>query len=68
MESDISEVPWLFIVARNNRYVVEITQFISEKSKDVELLIIPGSDHATRILENYKSIAKRIAIWFTTKL
>ena len=65
---DSSGVPWLFIVSRNERYLTEITQLVRENSKEVELLVIPGPHHATRILENYNGMAERIAVWFASKL
>ncbi len=65
---DISGVPWLFIASRNERHLKEITQLVYEKSKEVELLIIPGSHHATRILENYAGMSELIAVWLDDKL
>lgn len=65
---DSSGVPWLFIVSRNERHLTEVTQLVRENSKEVELLVIPGTHHATRILENYNGMAERIAVWLASKL
>lgn len=65
---DASGVPWLFIASRNERHLKEITQLVYEKSDKVELLIIPGPHHATRILENYAGMAELIAVWLDDKL
>lgn len=65
---DQSNVPWFFVVCRDERYLKEITQEVRDTSESVELLILPGTHHATRILENYPEMAERIALWFRLKL
>ncbi len=65
---DESGVPWLFIVSRNEKHLTEITAFVQEKSVSVELIVIPGTEHASRILNSRSDMAERIAIWLTYKL
>ena len=65
---DSSNVPWLFIVSNNERYLKEITSSVQERSKDVELIIVPGTQHATEILVESKSMAERIAVWLAYQL
>lgn len=65
---DQSNVSWFFIVCRDERYLKEITKEVQEKSKAVELLILPGTHHATRILENILGTSERIALWLNQKL
>ena len=65
---DQSNVPWLFIASNNERYLKEITAEVQAKSQTVELIILPGPHHATRILSNYKGISERIALWISQRL
>lgn len=60
---DSSQVPWLFIAAMNDRFLLDITASVRERSRSVELLVIPGEQHATDILEDRPDIAERIAVW-----
>ena len=65
---DSSNVPWLFIVSNNEKYLKEITASVQANSMNVELIILPGTEHATRILTNDQSISARIAVWFAHRL
>jgi dienelactone hydrolase len=65
---DSSQVPWLFIASKNERFLKEITATVRERSQTVELLILPGERHATDILEDRSDIAERIAIWLERQL
>ena len=65
---DESGVSWLFIVSRDERYLKEIQALVQEKSETVELIVIPGSEHATRLLNSQPSLAERIAIWLSYEL
>ena len=65
---DTSGVPWLFIVSNNERYLTQITQAVREKSKSVELVVIPGTAHASDILEYQNGITERIAVWLASNL
>ncbi|MBK7869311.1 MAG: alpha/beta fold hydrolase [Saprospiraceae bacterium] len=48
---DPTQIPWLYIAAKNERYLKEVTTAVSEMSQMVETLIIPGTAHATGILD-----------------
>ncbi len=65
---DTSQVPWLFITSRDDRFLQEISATVRERSESVELLIIPGDRHATDIFEDRPDIAERIAIWLERQL
>ena len=60
---DSTGVPWLFIVSNNERHLREITASVQATSRTVELLILPGVEHATRILETRPDMSERIAVW-----
>ena len=62
---DQSAVPWLFIVSNNERFLKEITASVQATSKTVELLIVPGTAHASNILIAHPGLAERIAIWIS---
>ncbi len=68
MGIDSSKTPWLYIASKDERYVKEITQSVQENSQEVELIIVPGSKHASDILEYNIGIAERIAVWLAEKL
>ena len=65
---DASGVPWLFIVSRDERHLRDITAAVQAQSKIVELVVLPGTEHATRILNAHPSMAERIAVWLAEKL
>ena len=65
---DSSGVAWLFIVSRNEWHLREITASVQARSNTVELIIVPGAEHATRILEARPEMAERIAVWLTQHL
>jgi len=65
---DESKVPWLFIASRDERFLQEITQAVRERSESVELLVLPGTSHATDLLEANPGLSERIATWLASKL
>jgi len=65
---DASGVPWLFITSKNERHLKEITASVQARSEMVELVIIPGTEHATRILDAHPDMAERIAVWLAQRL
>jgi dienelactone hydrolase len=65
---DSSGVAWLFIVSNNERHLREITASVQARSKTVELIIIPGTEHSTRILAARPDMAERIAVWLAHQL
>ena len=67
-EIDSSGVPWLFITTNNDRFLKEITASVQAQSKTVELIIAPGTEHATDILQAHPEMAERIAVWLEQKL
>lgn len=65
---DDSEVPWLFLVSRDERFLREITASVRERSRTVEMVIVPGTAHATDILSAHPDMAERIAVWLASRL
>jgi dienelactone hydrolase len=65
---DASGVPWLFIAANNDRFLAEITDALREQSRTVELLLVPGTGHATDLLQEHPELAERIAVWLAHEL
>lgn len=65
---DSSGVPWLFVTSKNERYLREITAAVQAQSQTVELLIVPGTRHATELLDAYPDMAERIAVWLAQRL
>ena len=65
---DPSNIPWLFIVSNNERFLREITASVREHSRTVEVVIVPGTEHATNILVAHPDMAERIAVWLTQRL
>jgi cation diffusion facilitator CzcD-associated flavoprotein CzcO len=65
---DASGVAWLFIVSNNERHLREITALVQARSETVELVIVPGTQHATRILGARPDMAERIAVWLEQHL
>lgn len=64
---DSSNVPWLFVVSKREKYLQEITKSVQEKSEHVEIIIFPGTEHASRILTSEKDLAERIAVWLAAQ-
>jgi hypothetical protein len=58
----------LFVVSNNERFLREITASVQEQSQTVELVIVPGTEHATNILVGHPDMAERIAVWLTQRL
>lgn len=65
---DSSGVPWLFVASNNERYLQEITAAVQAQSTTVELLVVPGTAHATNILQAHPEMAERLAVWLAAKL
>lgn len=65
---DRSGVPWLFVVSRDERFLREITADIRERSERAHLEILPGTEHAARLLRAHPELAERIAVWLTARL
>ena len=62
-EMDESGASWLFIVSKNERFMTDIVANVHEKTKSVEILYLPGDEHATDILDSRPDMAARIAAW-----
>jgi len=65
---DASGVPWLFVASREERHLQEITAAVQERSRTVEMILLPGTEHATNILVAHAEIAERIAVWLASRL
>lgn len=65
---DSTGVPWFFIASKEDRFLQNIVATLRERSRTVELLIIPGETHGTDILEARPDLVERIAIWLSSGL
>ncbi len=66
---DKSKVPWFFIRSLEERdFFNELFAGIRQKSRTAQILEIPGSEHATRILAHHLEMSEIIAVWFKNKL
>jgi dienelactone hydrolase len=65
---DPSSVPWLFIVSRNERFLHEIAAKVQATTSSVEILYLPGNEHATDLLASHPALAERIAAWLAAHL
>jgi len=65
---DASGVPWLFVTARDERFLQEITAAVRTRSRTVELLVVPGAGHATNLLSEHHDLGERIAVWLAARL
>ncbi len=65
---DASGIPWLFIASIDERHLHDIVAALQERSHSVELLMLPGTEHASRLLSTHASLAERIAVWLASKL
>lgn len=65
---DSGGASWLFIASRQERYLQEITAAVVNRTRDVEMVLLPGREHATRILEARPDVTERIAAWLAWRL
>lgn len=65
---DRSGAVWLFVASRDERFLKEITAAVRERSRTVELLVLPGTVHAARLLQSEPGLAERLADWLATRL
>jgi len=65
---DVSRVPWLFIVSKDDQFLHEIVAKVREKTQTVEILYIPGDKHATDILDDRTDLSERMATWLAANL
>lgn len=65
---DASGVPWLFVVSNNERHLKEIEAEVRRTSQSVEMIIVPGTDHASELLAAHPTLNERIAVWLESKL
>ncbi len=65
---DASGVPWLFVVSNNERFLSEIIVNVQVESQTAEILIVPGTEHATNILRAHPDMAERVAAWLVQRL
>lgn len=67
-DMDASMVPWLLIVSRKEPYLHEIAAKLHEHTRSVEIIELPGDQHATSILDARPEMADRIATWLAARL
>jgi dienelactone hydrolase len=65
---DASRVPWLFVTSRDERHLQEIRARVAAESETVEQIIVPGTEHASRLLDDYPDLSPRIAVWLANRL
>jgi len=64
---DSSGANWLYIASRQERFLIDITAGILATSESVEMMLLPGTKHATDILSEFPSIEGQIAIWIKSQ-
>lgn len=65
---DAAGVPWLYVASRTDRYLQEVTAAVLQTSGSAEIVLIPGTAHATSILESRPDVAERMASWLAATL
>ena len=65
---DSSGVAWLFVAANDERFLQEITAAVLEQSHTVQVIIVPGTGHASGLLDEHPDLAERIAVWLSHHL
>ena len=65
---DESKVPWLFVAAKEDRFLREIVAAVQSATQTVEILYLPGDAHGTNILISHPEMAERIAVWLAMQL
>lgn len=60
---DSLHIPFFYITSKNDRHLKEVTVAVLELSQTAEVLIVPGSDHASGIFDSRPDVAERVAIW-----
>ncbi len=65
---DASSVPWLFVASREERFLIEITADVQARSKTIDMMLLPGTAHATNLLDAFPDLAERIAVWLEAHL
>lgn len=67
-DMDQSGSGWLFVVTQNDPFLHDIAAAVQSTTQTVEVLYLPGSDHATDILESRPDMSARIAVWLVSQL
>lgn len=67
-DMDRSQVPWLFVVSRNEQFLADIAAKVQSSTQNVELIYLPGDEHATDLLNVNPALSERIAVWLASKL
>jgi len=65
---DSTGIPWFYIASKDERWLKEVTAAVLQMSRSAETLILPGTNHATDILQSRPDIAARIAEWLAANL
>ncbi|NND70742.1 MAG: alpha/beta fold hydrolase [Rhodothermales bacterium] len=68
LDVDSSNVPWLFVMATEDRFVTDIVDSLRANSSEAEYLMVPGRKHATDILLEHEYVNPMIAEWLGAKL
>lgn len=65
---DPSGIPWLFVKSEDERYLRGFETDVRELSESAEIIILPGSAHATDLLAQHRELPERIASWLADRL
>src|SRR5688500_600269 len=65
---DGSKSHWLFVRSVEERSMRTFPERLHAKSKTSQMIEVPGTKHATDIIESSPEIAEMIAVWFKNKL
>ena len=63
-----SGVPWLFVTGQDDPFLQDITESVRTMAPSTELIVVPGTSHATDLLQEHESLAERIAGWIVLRL
>ena len=55
-------------VSRDDPYLREISQTAAAESRSAELLLVPGTSHATALFSDHRGMPERIAVWLASHL
>lgn len=65
---DPSGVPWLVIASTDERHLHEVMAALQARSHGAEILFVPGTRHASDILEHRPDVAERVTVWLAAHL
>jgi dienelactone hydrolase len=65
---DPSGIPWLVVASTDERHLHEVMAALQARSRSAEILFVPGTWHASEIVESRPDVAERVAVWLAAHL